>query len=322
MSSDIEQNDDDAIWDIFFREDRELLEVIEKQNTRFVHYTTAESAMKVLQSNELWMRKSNTMNDYMEVDHGVFLLQRAYEKFIKSEFSQLFDPIFPGFCDELANKYDSWLPDFRNETYLACLSIHDDAEDDFGRLSMWRAYGGQNGVAIVLNNSPFISESNALHVYSSKVNYSNGDGFDAVFHKIISKLNANRNLLPRIQKEIIIELIFHKFLFSVICTKHSGFKEENEWRILHNPILWPSKRVNKSVEIIRGIPQQIIKVPFKSYPEEGLSGLEIESLVDRIIIGPAQYPVAIKDAFIDLLSKCGVKNPEAKVHISHIPLRI
>ena len=322
MVEDIEQNDDAAIWDIFFREDRELLKAIEKQNTRLVHYTTAEAAMRILQSKELWMRKSNTMNDYMEVDHGVYLLQTAYETFIKSDLSQLFDPIFPGFCDELANKYDSWLPAFRNDTYLACLSIHDDAEDDVGRLSMWRAYGGQNGVAIVLNNAPFISESDALKVYSSKVNYSNGEDFDAVFHAIISKLNVNRDLLYRVQKETVIQLIFHKFLFSVICTKHSGFMEEKEWRVLHNTKLWPSERVTNPVELIRGVPQQIIKVPFKSYPDEGLSGLEIENLVDRIIIGPTQHPIIIRDAFIDLLSAYGVNNPETKVHILHIPLRL
>lgn len=44
-------------------------------------------------------------------------------------------------------------------------------------------------------------------------------------------------------------------------------------------------------------------------------------LIDRIIIGPTQYPVAIYKAFVGLLAEAGVKAPEGKVFISHVPLR-
>lgn len=321
-SDDAEKNSFDLVRNIFFEEDQARLADIRKNKTRFVHYTTAESAIKIIQSKEMWLRKSSTMNDYMEVDHGVFLLSKAYEKFIGSELSRLFNPIFPGFCDELTKIYDSWLPTFKNETYLACMSIHEDIEDDIGRLSMWRAYGGQNGVALVLNNTPFVCESDALRVYSSKVNYSNGVEFDSEFRRLIAKLDEIRAVLPAVEKESIINLIFYKFFSLVVCTKHLGFEEEREWRILHHPKMMPSERVNRSIETIRGVPQQVIKVPFKSYPDEGLHGLEIGGLINRVIIGPTQYPLAIRDAFVDLLAKAGADCPEDKVFMSEIPLRV
>ena len=45
------------------------------------------------------------------------------------------------------------------DTYLTSISEHRNKEDTFGRLSMWRAYGETTGVALVMNNSPFLTPS-------------------------------------------------------------------------------------------------------------------------------------------------------------------
>ncbi len=37
---------------------------------RFVHYTSAENAIKIVQSQKFWMRNAKCMSDYMEVAHG------------------------------------------------------------------------------------------------------------------------------------------------------------------------------------------------------------------------------------------------------------
>src|SRR5229473_2101546 len=46
--------------------------------TRFVHYTSADTAMSILRSKELWMRKSSCMNDFLEVQYGRTRLCTAY----------------------------------------------------------------------------------------------------------------------------------------------------------------------------------------------------------------------------------------------------
>jgi hypothetical protein len=52
---------------------------VHAQNIRFVHYTSAEAAMRILKSKSVWMRNSSCMNDYMEVRHGLALLTSTYK---------------------------------------------------------------------------------------------------------------------------------------------------------------------------------------------------------------------------------------------------
>jgi hypothetical protein len=49
--------------------------------------------------------------------------------------------------------------------------------------------------------------------------------------------------------------------------------------------------------------------------------MDIPSLIDRIIIGPSQYPLVLHEAFSDVLLELGVKEPHNRVFISDIPLR-
>ena len=46
--------------------------------TRFVYYTKAETAVRILTKKEIWMRKSMCMNDVSEVIHGLRCLEEAY----------------------------------------------------------------------------------------------------------------------------------------------------------------------------------------------------------------------------------------------------
>ena len=51
----------------------------------------------------------------------------------------------------------------------------------------------------------------------------------------------------------------------------------------------PSKRLEQDVKIINGVPQIIYKIPLFNALEEGLDGIEIPQILDRIIIGPSEY---------------------------------
>jgi hypothetical protein len=44
-------------------------------------------------------------------------------------------------------------------------------------------------------------------------------------------------------------------------------------------------------------------------------------MLDRLIIGPSQYPVPMYDAFTDALRTAGVTDPDKKVFMSGIPIR-
>jgi hypothetical protein len=65
----------------------------------------------------------------------------------------------------------------------------------------------------------------------------------------------------------------------------------------------------------------VYKIPLRNVPEEGFVGAEIPELIDRIIIGPTQFPYAIADAFHQVLEQVGVKGAGNRIIVSDIPLR-
>ena len=47
----------------------------EENNMRFVHYSSAEAAIKLITNREVWMRKARCMNDFSEIDYGMRCLR-------------------------------------------------------------------------------------------------------------------------------------------------------------------------------------------------------------------------------------------------------
>ena len=103
--------------------------------------------------------------------------------------------------------------------------------------------------------------------------------------------------------------------------KHPGFHEEKEWRVIHSPTQEPSERVLCHTEVIGGVPQPVYKIPLRNFPDEGLEGVEVPELLDRIIIGPTEYPWAVYQAFKQVLTAAGVPDAGKKIIVSDIPLR-
>jgi hypothetical protein len=287
---------------------------------RFVYYTNADTAVKIIRNNDVWMRKSSLMNDYREIEHGFECLNSAY-KSNKDRVLAVFDSMFPGFCEKLETLFNAWLPHFRTDTYITCFSEHDASEDKHGRLSMWRAYGGVAGVAIVLHGGPFLRPSDALKAYASPVAYLNDDQFRQEFALLINSVESNRDFILPLGDQIVLNHIFAAFRSAVLCTKHPGFHEEREWRVIYTPSFRKSERIISAIESISGTPQSICKIPLKNVPEENLVGLTLPELIDRVIIGPSKFPVGIYDALLTLLTEAGVENPASKIVVSDLPLR-
>ncbi len=290
--------------------------------TRFVHYTTADKAMKLLFNREVWLRKSTQMNDFMEVEHGFNCLSSAWRK-NKLGFEKQFEGLFPGVCEKIEGQFNSWLPKYRSDTFIACVSEHDDEEDRIGRLSMWRAYGGSAGVAIVMNGRAFHRpvSSDALKAYTSPVAYLDADEFNDEFVKLIAAVSSNVSLMQQIGEQHFLSLFAHAFRYATICTKHPGFSEEREWRVVYSPTMGKSEIIKEHIESINGIPQKVCKLKLIDVPDKGLVGLDLSKLIDRIVIGPSHSPFEISEAIIELMKDAGIDNASSKVFVSDIPLR-
>lgn len=217
-----------------------------------------------------------------------------------------------------------WSHRFPACTYLACVSEHQKAEDHHGRLSMWRAYGGQTSVALVMNYEPFLSPSDVLRAYFSPVLYADQKRFNQELGRVDGNLKTHRDALARMTREELKSRIFNVFYYAALCTKHPGFHEEREWRVTHSTEIFPSAHLVRSLETFRGVPQVVYKIPLKDIDGENgdrFRGATIPHLLERVIIGPSDAGPVLRDAFIGLLASAGVPDPASRVVSSGIPLR-
>jgi len=262
------------------------------------------------------------MNDFMEIEHGADCLKAAWDSPAGLVFKDWLAKLFDGFLDRVVSEYNNGQEHLKNDTYLTSVSVHEDgAEDVYGRLSMWRAYGAPTGVALVVNPTAFMGQTEALGAYSAPVIYQNHQEFMAWYAEWTSSLMAQEALLKVLGPDDVFGYLINALRRILLCTKHPGFHEEQEWRIYHTPVFdgGPDKALVKAFEIIRGVPQPVMKIPLKA--EVGVPGLAVRELLNRVIIGPTEHAYPMYLAFKDALQTAGIEDSGAKVIASNIPLR-
>lgn len=301
-----------------------------KGEVDLVHYTTAAVAGEIFKHNEVWMRNVSVMNDYSEVQHGVDLLFRFFKPVDEQNpdvgrvaFFKAFDDIFPGMLQGVLNNFSGWLEDLMRDSYIVCLSEHDKKDGDNGRLSMWRAYGkGQVAVAIMINPLPLYAVTNAMGAFSSPVSYFTREQFFDYMNLIAANVTAQTEFVKSLGEEAVSGHVFSLLLKMSMCCKHPGFDEEREWRIIHVPKMWPDPKLKRATHVVAGIPQSVYKITLEDHADGELVGIEIKTLVKRVIIGPTDFPYTVYEALVHDLKSKGIEDAGSKVVASQIPLRV
>lgn len=307
--------------DVFFPDALSKLANVMNAGGRFVHYTSAEVAASIIQNKAVWMRNATTMNDFSEVEHGLQCIREAWVSEAGERFQRAVEAIHPGVVKAAVDQFDQWQPDMRRGTYLTCVSEHSPGEDENGRLSMWRAYGGRSGIALVMNVTPFAATTNELKAYSSPVFYATAAEFQLRMAEMAEKLEKQAKALRDLNPELLQANVFTALRFAALCTKHPGFREEREWRVVYSPNLEPSPIIKPVVKTVHGIPQIVQLIPLVDDPANGLHGADIPQFIHRVIIGPTEDVGAVYDAFHMMLTDAGVENAHERIWASNIPLR-
>lgn len=186
---------------------------------------------------------------------------------------------------------------------------------------MWRAYGGKNSVALVIKNTPFLSQSDTLGPSTYPVDYLDTADIENQLCDLQVRMTARSELILHLGKQEVFKWIFEVFKNFVLCVKHPGFKEEREWRVIYNPVYAESEHIKSSIEVIAGVPQKIYKIPLKNIAEASFTGASIPDFIDRIIIGPSEHQTVSRNAFKELLLEAGCKDVDRMIYCSGIPLR-
>ena len=218
---------------------------IHEEGSSFVHYTGAETALRIIRNNNIWLRNTQCMNDYQEVHHGIDCLVTSFSYEVSGEkFKDALESTFSGITKRITDLFDGWIPALRSSTYIMCVSEHPPSENEYGRLSMWRAYGGKQSVALVFNTTPFYSETDIFHAYTHPVSYQNPDDVITELEDLATRMLSHHDFIKSKGEDYLVSQIFEVFKTYALCSKHPGFAEEREWRIVYNPSLNKSEHVN------------------------------------------------------------------------------
>ena len=312
------------IESIFFPYAYKRRERLLEKNLGLVHYTTAETAIKIIKNQTFWMRDTRCMSDFREVQHGFELLLRYFNKDDgknRAKFCTAVDGSFADAGKEALKRFDDWWAHIQSGTYICCFSEHDPKTDnDYGRLSMWRAYGQKSGVAIVLKPPP-PAGALPLNVLLSPVAYFADKHLDREFDDVIYKIGHHSQFLKTQPRANVIFFAYRMLAMAAVSLKHPAFKEEQEWRLVHFPAEQPSPHVEHTTEIVGGISQLVYKVRMRNEPSADINGISFPELFDRIIIGPTQYAGPIYASLVEELGNAGVTDSAKKVFFSGVPLR-
>lgn len=297
-------------------------EIAKTSKLDFAHFTNTESALKILKSNELWLRSPLRMNDYSEVKAGFTAIDLGLSKTLPSanKFWREFGKVFPDFEVIFSRLYQSAYRRVPKATYIS--SFSEFPKDDLtGRLSMWRAYGFPNGVALIINGDEMLSQRQHMDVLSYPVRYLDHGkvilNLEKELESLIEKLDDLSQFSALDVATVLVELLCH----IAISTKHFAFAEEAEWRIIYREETLERGILSNAIstlkpEVIGGCPEIICSLPLGEDRQ-----VSLKRVLKKVLIGPTEFPEDSKRALIEHLRQFGYVRPESLVECSNIPFR-
>ena len=307
--------------EIFFPHHNRQLKRIKDEQINFVHYTNAETAFKIIKNQEIWLRNVAVMNDFREFEHGKECLVNLLDDSEEGQaLKNIFNVINPDIFDKVYSDFKNWGPFIKDDFYISCFSEHKNKDNDIGKLSMWRAYGGNSGVAIVFKQDFFSEIYTNYGLDFSSVAYLNQDELKQEINHLAITISSNIEQIKSLSTKDLSFYLFNIFRFSALCNKHIGFDEEKEWRLIAIASQnIKNDLISQEIETISGIPQNILKVRLKGI---ALDNLVFKDMIHKVIIGPCLYPWIIRNSIATALRDIGITDPENIIHISNIPLRV
>jgi hypothetical protein len=260
------------------------------------HYTSIGTLERIAQTGEIWFSNPLYMNDVDELRYGMNLGLHAVRSHAglrtacpPAHYNALLDAF-----DELFTTFDG---DSAFDVYVFSCSEHDEEIGDDGLLSMWRGYGGDgNGVAIVFDMATLLLARSPLLV--RQVQYLSYEASEAWMEQKLQHFALALQRLggPVSQMQAAAAALFERIKLFALFTKHRGFHEEREWRIVylrehdHDGVF--TQQLHYAIGS-RGIEPRL------RFSTDALGGQEVaprlQEMVRRIILGPVlATPLALR----------------------------
>lgn len=204
------------------------------------HYTGAGGMRGIIRSGRIWASGAQYMNDWMEVVYGYEIIRNKLRDLVGSR----------------------QLPACSLEVFTRVLQLMDDPESPFvdayfaafcekgNLLSQWRAYAGTQGFAaefdplVIDGELTLTTKAPARNLRLAKVEY-DPRRQDKALKELLDELTATIEEQTNGANEQISELVeFARMLLSswAATVKHPGFEEEQEWRMIFQPLITAEER--------------------------------------------------------------------------------
>lgn len=293
------------------------------------HYTSVQVIEQILRNDQIWLSNPLYMNDLEEMRAGLFLGTEIFPEFTKQAGGT------DARASILVKAYNHYFERFSNEsaldTYLFCLCEHVPSDTD-GRLSMWREYGSKgNGAALVFNTQkisyqPHSPLTIAKVVYRTKEDRRN-DLKQTLnnWADITVKANVADDRLF-----LAAHIAFSLLTALALTTKHKGFEEEREWRVIYLADRDQPNYLKECKSYFvgpRGIEPKLKLCFGKNYlPEPPRTGTPVSAgslsnIIEFILLGPTVSSPLAKASFVRMLEGTNKSEFRDRVYSSGIPLR-
>ena len=164
------------------------IDVIKSSSPLLAHYTDIATAEQVITNDTIWLSNPLFMNDISEVRFGIIA---------GVEIFRANPHVFPAAGSDnrlkiIQTAFETAFAKDRNElsldSYVFCFSKHDVETDSDGRLSMWRAYGGNGeGAAIVLSTAELANQNGPSPLLLAEVKYKSHEEQRDLLRKIVDQ---------------------------------------------------------------------------------------------------------------------------------------
>ncbi len=319
--------DDAEIWQLFqvaLYADVDLEGTFPQARPHLAHYTSLDALEKILTTDEIWFSNPLFMNDFEEVTFGLLNGVSAFKTSDAIRAALKTDARHDAFVSHLDAYVDSYGRQYLIDTYVFCLSEQTPDNTD-GILSMWRGYGGNGkGAAIVFDTSKLDPVDGSPLVFA-KVTYSSPTQRFEWFRKIAHVFSTvlETHWIPDDKIGLVAAALFERVKLCALFTKHHGFREEHEWRVVYLKERDLGNRLAPRLSYHNGSKGIEPKLRFKVEPIGGLTApdLSLGKLISAILLGPSMSSALAHRSVARMLELIGRPELIERLHASGIPFR-
>ncbi len=266
---------------------------VRKSVQYLAHYTSIAALQGICRTGQLWFSNPQFMNDLQEMNYG---LNAGYDYVLRT---RVIENAFSKSKDETLyhrQQFSRYIHDFMttqsSEVYIFCTTAHDVRNED-GALSMWRGYGeGGRGAALIFNTG-FLRDRQDSPLLIAEVQYMSEDQRMASIWQMLQRwqiaaTEIDKSNFNEAHISAVMQSLFVSILLLALTTKHPGFSEEREWRLIYLPFLGNAAVLKDSLSYNvgpRGVEPKL-KFPLAPLPLDPPDNWTFDSIVHKLLLGP------------------------------------